>query len=385
MSERERLRELDALVRDGQLDRAAEMGKEISGQFPDSFQVQFTYAGVLRRLDELDRAREILVELQRKYPENINLLLALAEIHRRGGNTAAAAEHYNKVLFFDPFNQAAKDALAALGVTAAPAAPPPRPAAPKEPRPRIEVDPDRGEPGSDFTIDLEEVHLDNAPPDNVQPDDSPTLDLDEAGIPKPQLEEKDPDSILPEFGMPLEAPDEPEPVARTFEPEVAPFPASKEPAPEPVVNVEEGKDVLRVPWEEVPPPPQPDLTDTSPLKIERPPAEERDETPDIAEEPAAAEVPELEIQAEPEKARQEEAGDDGVEFYTESAAGLYAAQGLWSEAAEIYRELHRRSGDDRYLEQIKSMERRRLNLAKIRRLKQLLADMGPRDDGGPGV
>ena len=96
MSEREQLLELEALVRDNQLDRAVELGKELSDAYPDSFQVQFTYAGVLRRLNEPERAREILQGLLKRYPENINLLLALAEIARIRRDPDAAREHYNR-------------------------------------------------------------------------------------------------------------------------------------------------------------------------------------------------------------------------------------------------------------------------------------------------
>ena len=352
MNEREQLQQLDALVRDNQLDRAAELGKELSGAFPDSFQVQFTYAGVLRRLDELDRAREILVELQRRYPDNINLLLALAEIARRRRDTAAAREHYNKILFLDPFNQAAKDALAALGAPAA-AAPPPPAAAARQPTPkRVEVDLEGAEPGADFMIRLDEV----------RPDDTPTLDLDEAGIPKPEVAEpEDTGPAIPEFGMPLESPGESVPQTPPPAPEPFREPAGESRPPTAAPDPAEA-DVLRIPFEEIPAPPVPDLTDTAPLRVD-------------------SAYPEAAEEAEEEAA----SADEGVEFFTESAAGLYVAQGLWAEAVEIYRELHRRSQDDRYLARIRELEHRRVNLAKIERLKRLLADIKARNGEDAGV
>jgi tetratricopeptide (TPR) repeat protein len=327
MSEREQLLELEALVRDNQLDRAVELGKELSDAYPDSFQVQFTYAGVLRRLNEPERAREILQGLLKRYPENINLLLALAEIARIRRDPDAAREHYNRILFLDPFNPAAREALAALGGGPAKATPSHRDVTPR----RVELDPERDEAGAGFEINL----------DDVQPDESPTLDLDEAGVPRPQIEVEDTGPPIPEFGLPLEdttASGRDEfPAPRAVAPEAAPEPSASRPDRE--------KPALRVTHPDIPAAPEPDMTDTARLRLE---------TEDEAQASSAAPAAE------------------GVEFFTESAANLYAAQGLWSEAADIYRELHRRDPDPRFLERAREMERRRLSQVKIERLKRLL-------------
>lgn len=347
MSEREQLLELEALVRDNQLDRAVELGKELSDAYPDSFPVQFTYAGVLRRLDELDRAREILLELQRRYPENINLLLSLAEIARARRDPDAAREHYNRILFLDPFNPAARQALAALGGVPATPSAPPAPHRDVTPR-RVEVNPEQDEPGADFEINL----------DDVRPDETPTLDLDEAGIPKPEVEDTVPS--VPEFGMPLDALTDASP---------APFPDPKPVAPEPEANEpepERPEAVLRVSHDEFFPAPEPDLTDTAPLRLDTFEEEKVDQKREADQDGV-------------------DRGGENVEFFTESAANLYAAQGLWSEAEEIFRELHRRDGTERYLESARRMRRRRLNQAKIERLRNLLNDIKSSRHGEPDV
>ena len=345
-NEREQLGQLEALVRDNQLDRAMDLGKEVSEAFPDSFQVQFAYAGVLRRVDELDRARELLVDLQRRYPGNINILLALAEIHRKRQDTDAAAEHYYKVLFFDPFNQAAKDALTALGASLTP--PSASPPVSDSPPVRMEVNPEDGETSPDFEISLDDVHPDDVNPDTadpeaqpvadesleiVLPDETDTFNLDEAGIPVPTLEEEKPKRELSEnFGLPMVLNDLDAP-APEAEPEVL-----RVPEPEPVTD------------------PLPDIEDTAPIRVE----------PPVVFDPVS-----------------EEAVDDAVDFYTQSAAELYMAQGLFDEAAEIFRELYRRTGEDRYEKLLKKVELHRRNRSKIHRLKQLLETL--KEDGGPLV
>jgi len=106
--EREYIQNIEKYYNNNQIDRAIEYCEEILKELPDSFNIKFFYAKMLKEVGKFDEASIQFSNLELKYPENINLLLELGELNFFLKKYELSKEYLEKVLFYDHFNQKAK-------------------------------------------------------------------------------------------------------------------------------------------------------------------------------------------------------------------------------------------------------------------------------------
>lgn len=109
--EREQLADLEILFNEKRYPEALSFAKEISKEFPSSFQIKLLNARILKELNKLDEAENLLKEEISNFPDNVNLLLEIGDIYSKKGEYNLATEYYNKVMFIDPFNLKAKELI----------------------------------------------------------------------------------------------------------------------------------------------------------------------------------------------------------------------------------------------------------------------------------
>ncbi len=126
--EKEQLAELQRLRSEQKFEEFFALAERAVKDFPDSYQLKYVYAEVLIQYKRMDEAESILKDLMLTYPDNINLLTMLGKVTFDLAKYNEASEYFNKILFLDPFNFQAKDALSKierLKRQQAPAAPAP--------------------------------------------------------------------------------------------------------------------------------------------------------------------------------------------------------------------------------------------------------------------
>ena len=106
--EKELLADLEILFNEKRYAEALSFAKEISKEFPFSFQIKLLHAKILKELNKLDEAENLLKEEISNFPDNVNLLLEIGDVYSKKEEYNLATEYYNKVMFIDPFNSKAK-------------------------------------------------------------------------------------------------------------------------------------------------------------------------------------------------------------------------------------------------------------------------------------
>ena len=106
--EREYIRNIENYYNNNQIDKAIEYCEKILIELPDSFNIKFYYAKLLKEVGKFEEAGIQFSNLELRYPENINLLLEIGELNFFLKNYEKSKEYLEKLLFYDHFNQKAK-------------------------------------------------------------------------------------------------------------------------------------------------------------------------------------------------------------------------------------------------------------------------------------
>lgn len=308
--EKEQLAVLENFFWQKKFSEALVLAEQLNKEFPHSFQINFIYVKILKEEKKWQEAEDVLKQLMSSFPDNVSILKEWADVSFNLRHLEEAEKTYNKILFLDPFNVGAKEAMKKLKIMVAPTAPaqpqaePPAPTTPAAPA--------------------------SIPP---QPEAAPAQKPVSKGdtLPESYFE----DLGVPEFQK--------QPEINDTQPESAKVKDFFEKTDD---NININLDDFYPPAEEPQSPP--------PIKKEEPSFK------DVA--------PPVEQAATPIKADEE----NDTEFATESAAQLYLSQGLYKEAISIYNKIFRLSRDERYLKKIEDVKSKMTGMKKIERLTQLL-------------
>jgi tetratricopeptide (TPR) repeat protein len=102
---------LESLFAQKRFPEALTLAEKLTSDFPDSYHINILYVKVLSELNRLGDAEGAAKNLMQIYPDNINLLSEMGNICLKLNKYDDAIEYYNKILFLDPFNTAAKDTI----------------------------------------------------------------------------------------------------------------------------------------------------------------------------------------------------------------------------------------------------------------------------------
>jgi len=102
---------LERLYSTKKFDEFLQTAQEAVENFPNSFQIRFFYARVLKELRRFSEAEATLKILAASFPDNINLLLEMGAVLVEHEKFEEAEDCLNKILFLDPFNNRAKELL----------------------------------------------------------------------------------------------------------------------------------------------------------------------------------------------------------------------------------------------------------------------------------
>jgi len=337
-TEREHLRGLEELLSQKRCSDALSIAKKLKDQYPNSFQIRFTYIRVLRELNKLGEAGEELAQLMQSFPNNINLLMEMGKLSTERNKFDDAIEFYNKILFLDPFNTEAKEAIDKLNVIK-----------------RRGVQADSNDTGfASYTgeklhradtlpeLDTEGLMAAMNPDTNPDMEDEPDTRPMESLAPKPppaisfdDIEEEIEEDV-PRFQPP---PPPPEPPAISFD------------------DIEEDleEDIPR--FQPPPPPPPPD-------------PEPEPDPPVLSFDDIEEETPGIES-GPPDETDTPNSVSSG--FVTESAAEIYLKQGLWKDALDIYKKLYETRKDERFLVKINHLKKQLVTRKQIALLTEFLA------------
>ncbi len=109
--ERIQLKALEDLFKQKRFSDALNLARRFKEDFPRSFQIRFLQVRILKELNRLGEAEDALRDLMLVFPNNLNLLQEMGKLCIERNKYNEATEHYNKILFLDPFNSAAKTTL----------------------------------------------------------------------------------------------------------------------------------------------------------------------------------------------------------------------------------------------------------------------------------
>lgn len=109
--ERVQLKALEDLFKQKRFSDALNLARRFKEDFPRSFQIRFLHVRILKELNRLGEAEDALRDLMLVFPNNLNLLQEIGKLCIERNKYNEATEHYNKILFLDPFNSAAKSTL----------------------------------------------------------------------------------------------------------------------------------------------------------------------------------------------------------------------------------------------------------------------------------
>lgn len=418
-TEREQLRGLEELFAQKRFSDALNIAKKLKDQYPNSFQIRFTYVRVLRELNKLGEAEEELAQLMQTFPNNINLLMEMGKLATERNKFDEGIEFYNKILFLDPFNTEAKDSIDKLndlkrsGVQADSgnlgfASYTGEKLHRADTLPEVDTEGLKAAMNTEITPD-DQIEADTRPMTTLTPDSAPVSDQGPEPEPEPQfqsppppppeaipepLSEPEPVPVveLPEqpFHQPLEIPDLPDSEQATPPPppisfadiqEETPFQTPPPPPPEPepvfdIPGIEEADAVSDFQSEPAPPITTGDV-----------PEEEQETTPghlpepesslsfdDIREDGEPSDPEPMEPAPEPlQQSQAAEPENTGDGFMTESAAELYLKQGLWKDALDIYKNLYQTQKEERFLVKINHLKKQLITRKQIALLTEFLA------------
>lgn len=361
-NERIQLQALENLFRQKRFSEGLTFAEKLIGDFPNSYYIGILHVKILKELNRLRDAEAAALKMMQSSPDNINLLSELGTISLKLNKFDESYDYFNKVLFQDPFNEEARDAMEKIK--------------------GLKKVSGGGEPKGKNLMDFishPQANANDAEEDTVPELDGETFSPLNFGVSlEPMEAEEAPASI--ETVETLEA-EELEPAESTTIPPMM-FDEGQGPETEivDISQLEEAQEVDEVPEvgdvaAEV---------DSMYSHSEEPYTEfSNEETVESAEEPEliAAKAPAAVEQAPQAMAAMATmgamamgVGEPGAaaEFVTESAAELYLSQGLYDDALRIYEQLYAARKEGRFLLRVKQLRAHRVGREKIRRLGEFL-------------
>jgi tetratricopeptide (TPR) repeat protein len=109
--EKEQLAALENLFWQRKFSEAADLAEKLHQEYSHSFQINFLYVKILKELKRWKETESVLVQLMDSFPDNVSILQEWADVCVHLDKPDEAREYYNKILFLDPFNVSAKEAL----------------------------------------------------------------------------------------------------------------------------------------------------------------------------------------------------------------------------------------------------------------------------------
>jgi tetratricopeptide (TPR) repeat protein len=305
LNEKDQLISLEKLLKEKKFGDALELAKKVLKEFPGSFQVEFTYAKILRATGQLPEAEAILLKLMPGHKSHLTLLLEMGGLMTDQGKSGQAMDFYSQALFIDPFNKLAKEAMHRLKVV------------PEKQKMKADTLPEEDigklldgeyipdDEAGELPITADSIRME----DEVIPEIKPSIPgVDEAYVPpdaiKVKSRKKKTDPAVEESLM----------------------------ADPDFVATEENDDEEKVSTE--------DVADLFAESLNRPESDN-------------ASTRKASLSRETERGDLVTAGD---EFVTESAGQLYLSQGLYEEALYIYEKLYQQKKEERYAEKIAELQ-----------------------------
>jgi tetratricopeptide (TPR) repeat protein len=382
--EREQLRALESLFREKRFSDALVTAQKIKEEFPNSFQIRFLHVRILEELNRLGEAETVLIELMQRFSNNITLLLESGKVCTNRNKYNEALEYYNKILFLDPFNSEAKTAIDKINIIK-----------------KNGFGNEKGNRTDRAFISYSSEKLDRADtlPEfepgasalnrSRAPSSSPSASRSPSPPPPPPIPEEE--DILP-----LSLPEEEEegeiletglttvpPVPDVEEAEIAESlfdyreegPETKIAPPLLDVGIEEEFKKAENAAEKGGNRVDADVDTEVDAGMEFPDMADMDiEIPEVDRTEMAAEVDaETDADAAMDIDRgNDQNGESGVDFVTESAAELYLKQGLVGDALVIYKKLYDSRKEERFLVKINQLRKRQINEGQILVLTEFL-------------
>lgn len=365
--EKEQLASLENLFWQRKFSEAAELAETLHREYPHSFQINFLYVKILKELKRWQESESVLTRLMESFPDNVSILQEWADVCVHLDKSDEAREYYNKILFLDPFNVNAKEALNRLESARS------QPDA-DEPSTADKIPPKADEADMSLTTNVYKT---------VEPKKESAKPKAEAGPAKPSKWSISKGDTLPEDTLPDAFLDN---IAREIQ---------KSRRKEPVQPEE--KEILKEKFERTDDDIQIEIEDLN----EAPPVPEvtepksDDQKPELSDmggledfekvdwdkefgQSAASESQTVSQSRDDEEESMEEDETDGtsgegdLEFVTESAAELYLSQGLYEEAIGIYQKIYNLSQDERFLRKMREVRTLLVHQRTIQKLTEFL-------------
>ena len=335
LNEKDQLINLENMFREEKFPEALDLAQRLIKEFPESFQVEFMFARLLRANGKLEEAEAVLSRLVGSHDNHLNLLLEMGGLLMDLNKLDPSFDFYNRALFIDPFNRQAKEALKAIQQRFSshgkgPAAPGRTAQADKknwkaDTLPEVDIG-GAMEEGEDDVPDLQVE--DQITADSIRIEDDSIREIkpsipgvDEAYVPEEKVEVKTADKkVSPEVEESL-----------TVDPD---FASGEGDSHREEVTTDDVADLFAG---------EPDAARSDTPSTRRP-------VPEVAGDGAAT----------------------GDEFVTESAAELYVSQGLYDEALFIYEKLDRLNHRDEYGDKIEELKSKSICQRKIQALTAFL-------------
>jgi tetratricopeptide (TPR) repeat protein len=335
--EKEQLAALENLFWQRKFSEAADLAEKLHQEYSHSFQINFLYVKILKELKRWKETESVLVQLMDSFPDNVSILQEWADVCVHLGKPDEAREYYNKILFLDPFNVGAKEALNRIE------------AMQKQPAQQQPVEAEKTtteeEKDVSLTTNVYQTAAKEAEAKAPKTDEKKAKWSISKGDTLP--EDTVPEAFLDNIAREIEKSrrkervqsEQKEKLKEEFERtdddikiEIEDFEA-KEDKEEKVRGLEGLEDFDRVDWD----------------KEFAPEA-----APDRPEDVAGG------------------ADEEDMDFVTESAAELYLSQGLYEEAIGIYQKIYNLSQDERFLKKIVEVKAVMIRQRKIQRLTEFL-------------
>jgi len=410
-TEKDQLSDLEKLYKEKKYEEFLASAEKLIADYPESFSINFLYGKVLSDLNRLSESEEILRSLIHSYPDNINLLAELGNLCFRLRNFEQATDYFNKILFLDPFNPLAKQAIDRIEAEKiksmpgdAQTQPPIEKAHPEPTHLHPIVDDEYEDTVDEFANDsLKEGYLPEEPqaenpqeqpplkveepihqyrdislePDEPMsfPEDSQEILPDEverqteSGMNTKEAYELDPESIATEDFQ--EAPVVQQEESSREEDIPSKIPAQSEASTESVEDSSQASPVSSEPVMKID-----DAVSADPvLETEAPTPE-----PTPPSEPAAQTIDSKEPDSEDSQSKESTDAGEDLDFVTDSAAELYLSQRHYEEALKVYEKLYILKKDDSYQQIIKNVKIKCIKQRQINTLNAFLKKIQQRSE-----
>ncbi len=334
--EKEQLAALENLFWQRKFSEAADLAEKLHQEYSHSFQINFLYVKILKELKRWKETESVLIQLMDSFPDNVSILQEWADVCVHLDKADEAREYYHKILFLDPFNVSAKEALNRIeAVQKQPAQ------QPAEEKTAAEVE----EKDVSRTTNVYQTAAKEEAPKTSKTEEKKARWSISKGDTLP--EDTAPEAFLNNIAREIEK-------SRLKEKTQA-----------------EQKEVLKGEFERA----------DDDIKIEIEGFEAREDKEEEVRDLGGLEDfdrvdwdKEFAAETAPEQPEDAAGGADeeDMDFVTESAAELYLSQGLYEEAIGIYQKIYNLSQDERFLKKIVEVKAVMIRQKKIQRLTEFL-------------